>query len=466
MIKLPQARATDYRAFDDAIARIGSRSGLHKFYEEVIERYEKLNDQYLFSESFDREYVFAQLDEGWALRNRELFGIPFGVKDVFNTKVLPTAMGSEIWKGFKAGNNARVVDEIADHGGIIFSKTTAAEFAVHYIQAGKTINPHNADHITGTSSAGSAVAVACGALPICLGTQTAGSIVRPASFCGVFGFKPSFGAFDRTGTLKTTDTLDTIGLLGSDIYGIRKTFLAAFQKEPQYPGAQNYFKELKKFQDKDRLKYIIPPKIGLITDQFNGYSNYDSYVKKDFEIAVERLASAGIEVSPVNGVEFINDVHSLHDTIYCKALSYYFQDEFKRGSGLSKVMSDMISLASHITVDQYIDALHRQPEYRARFDAVFGAYDFLITPATASVAPMIGGDKENGHQRQVEKDDTCLIWTFFGYPVLSIPAFWSAEHDLPFGLQLIAPKYCDLALLEFGESVMRCLSDENLPGRE
>lgn len=445
MIKLPDARATDYRAIEQKIASLRSPTAIREFYEELIERYTWLNISYLFSESFDDEYIFAQLDSILPMRDRELFGIPFGVKDVFNTKVLPTAMGSEIWKGFKAGNNARVVDEIADRGGIIFSKTTTAEFAVHYIQVGKTVNPHNPRHITGTSSAGSAVAVACGALPICLGTQTAGSIVRPASFCGVFGFKPSFGAFDRTGTLKTADTLDTIGLLGSDIYGLQRAFLSVFQQEPQYPIARKYFERLKRFRSKSELK------IGVITEQFDGYAVYDPYVKADFNCAIELLATPGHELSAVQGAGFINDIHSLHQKIYCKSLSYYFQREFSHETHMSDMMKEMIRLGGLISTEDYVDALKRQPEYRARFDTITADYDFLVTPSTASVAPTIG---------EVEKDDTCLIWTFLGYPVLSIPAFWSSELGLPFGFQIVAPKFCDLALLEFGAGVDKRLRSE------
>src|SRR3990172_9266189 len=113
MIKLPDERASEYRSIQLAIANLRSPPAIREFYEELVERYTRLNASYLFSESFDEKYVFAQIDDSWPRRDRELFGIPFGVKDVFNTKVLPTAMGSEIWKGFKAGNNARVVDEIA-----------------------------------------------------------------------------------------------------------------------------------------------------------------------------------------------------------------------------------------------------------------------------------------------------------------------------------------------------------------
>ena len=445
MIKISEERATDFRRFQKIIAELQSFNEVCAFYADVIQRYRRLDEKYRFSESLDEEYVYSQLRDAWRIRDRELFGIPFGVKDVFNTNVLPTAMGSEIWRGFQAGNNARVIDEIADRGGIVFSKTTTAEFAVHHIQAGKTVNPHNAKHITGTSSAGSAVAVACGALPICFGTQTAGSIVRPASFCGVFGFKPSFGAFDRTGTLKTTDTLDTIGLLGSDIYGLRESFLAAFQKDPQYPLARNYFERRKSYGQKRSLR------VGVVTEQFRGYAAYDSEIREDFGRAVDCLKRPGIDLSDVKNVEFINDIHVLHRNIYCKSLSYYFQTESTRGTQMSQIMRQMISEGERISIDDYASSLKKQPEYRRRFDAIMTEYDFLITPSTASVAPLVG---------ETERDDTCLIWTFLGYPVLSLPVFWSKAHSLPFGLQVVGSKFCDLPLLDFGECLISRLRNE------
>jgi len=438
MIRPPTECPTDYRAFEADLAGLGSLAALRDYFERVIERHKALNERFQFTASFDESYVYRQLENAWRLRDRELFGIPFGVKDIFNTAVLPTSMGSKIWEGFRAGNNARIVDEVADRGGIIFSKTTTAEFAVHYIQNGRTVNPHDPRRITGTSSAGSAVAVACGALPICLATQTAGSIVRPASFCGTFGFKPSFGAFDRTGTLKTTDTLDTIGLIGSDLYGLRKAFAASFQKEAQYPLARRYFEQQKRYAEKPELK------IGVIGDQFRGYTGYDSEIREDFERAACILHGNGNTVEPLVNVEFINDIHPLHERIYCKTLSYYFQTEAARGSQMSSIMREMVVRGVTVSVEAYVEAIKQQPRYRERFDAVFADCDFVITPSTASVAPPLG---------EVERSDTCLIWTFFGYPVLSLPVFQAAS-GLPFGLQVVAPKFCDLALLDFGAGLL------------
>jgi Asp-tRNA(Asn)/Glu-tRNA(Gln) amidotransferase A subunit family amidase len=265
--------------------------------------------------------------------------------------------------------------------------------------------------------------------------------VRPASFCGVYGFKPSFGAIDRTGVLKTADTLDTIGFLGSDIYGLRKTFSMSFQKETEnYFYAKNYYSNYKEFKTRKKLR------VGIVNDQFSGYANYDSYIKEDFAALLKKIAGPDIELELVKSVDFINDIHAMHDLIYCKSLSYYFQEELKHGSKMSKIMNEMIAMGQKIDVADFINAMRLQPEYRAKFDPVIKSYDFLLTPSTASVAPKVG---------QSERPDTCLIWTFLGYPVLSLPVFWSEEMNLPFGLQVVAPKYGDFSLFDFGETIIK-----------
>ncbi len=442
MIRPLPSRPTDCRSFEQALARCRSLEDVHAHFERVITDYERLNAAFRFSESFDQDFVFRQIDQRPELRSRELFGIPVGIKDIFNTKVLPTTMGSKIWEGFKAGHNARVVDEISDRGGVIFSKTTTAEFAVHFIQHGKTLNPHDPSRITGTSSSGSAVAVACGALPIALGTQTGGSITRPASFCGVFGFKPSFGAIDRTGCLKTADTLDTVGFLSADVYGLMRVLLATLQRDRDYPYAQRYFDD------------IFPPgrsaRIGVLDSQFGGFADYDGDVTADFEAAVVGLEEMGHRVSRVTDADFINEIPPLHETIYCKSLSYYFQDELRQGTDMSAIMLEMIELGEQVPVSNYVDALQQQPGYRTRCEELFSDLDFIVTPSTASVAPPVGAG---------EKPDTSLIWSFLGTPTVSLPLFRSDRIDLPHGLQIVAPRFGDIGLLNFSDDVFQYFLD-------
>jgi Asp-tRNA(Asn)/Glu-tRNA(Gln) amidotransferase A subunit family amidase len=415
---------------------------INVFYTEFIKEYKELDNKYKFTEHFNEEYVFEQIENQFRIRNNSpLYCIPFGVKDIFNSKVLPTSMGSQIWKDFKPGNNARILDEIQDRGGVIFSKTTTAEFAVHFISPSKTLNPFNENHITGTSSSGSAVAVSCGAIPISLATQTAGSITRPSSFCGTYGFKPTFGALDRTGVLKTNDTLDTIGLIGSDVSGIKMVFNNILTKSKDYPFSQKYFEQYLKYKNRQNNKI----KFSTITSQFSYYEQYETYVKNDFDKAIIEISN-NFKFENFGKVDFINLIHEIHENIYAKSLSYYFKNEIKQHEFISEIMTKMIKEGETVSTEDYNRAIQLQPEFRKKFDSLFADVDFILTPSTASVAPILG---------QSEKYDTSLIWTFLGYPTISLPLFKNESMGLPFGLQIVAKKYDDFALLDFANVIAK-----------
>jgi Asp-tRNA(Asn)/Glu-tRNA(Gln) amidotransferase A subunit family amidase len=432
MIKLSNNKKDSFETIELSLKQL-NQIQIKKFYESFIKRYNKLNKKFRFTESFNEDFIFDQLNK--ISKGKTLSFIPFGVKDIFNTKVLPTSMGSELWKGFKTGNDARVVSDILYNGGLVFSKTTTAEFAVHFISPNKTLNPHNINHITGTSSTGSAVAVACGALPICLGTQTAGSIIRPASYCGVYGFKPSFGAIDRTGVLKTNDTFDTIGLLSSDIYGIKKSFNSIYQKGSDYPNSLKIIDNYKKSKTK--------PRIGLFGNNMNFLAKFKDYVNNDFSNFID-LEKNNLNFSIMNNLEFLNDIHFIHETMYSKSLSYYFKQEIKSHEKVSDIMTEMIKRGEKITIDKYLEVAKLQPDICSKMDKIFEKYDFILVPSTASYAPKIGSK---------EITDSCLIWTFLGYPVLNLPIFYDETTKLPYGLQIIGKKFSDLSLLDFAENL-------------
>jgi Asp-tRNA(Asn)/Glu-tRNA(Gln) amidotransferase A subunit family amidase len=439
MINLQKREKTSFKKLEQTISFLKEKKDVIHFYEQYILDYHKQDKLYSFTESFDEEYVYRQIDLIYKNGSSPLFCIPFGIKDIFNTRILPTSMGSDIWKGFKAGNNARIIDDIFESGGIIFSKTTTAEFAVHFITPETTRNPYNPNHITGTSSSGSAVSVSCGALPISLGTQTAGSMIRPASFCGVYGFKPSFGAIDRTGVLKTNDTFDTIGFLSSDIYGLKKLFFNTLKKGPDYPYSLNYFQKHQIYLNKKKSDISI----GIFTDKLNVYSNFEKYVKQDFSETIANISKI-FKIKEIPHIDFINEIHNLHEQMYSKSLSYYFKNEMKNHEYVSEVMKDMIIRGDKITTKAYLDCLKKQPIFRKKFDKIFEEYDFIFVPSTASYAPEIGNK---------EIDDTCLIWTFLGYPTISIPLYICKEKNLPYGLQIIAKKFDDFSLLDFCEKI-------------
>jgi Asp-tRNA(Asn)/Glu-tRNA(Gln) amidotransferase A subunit family amidase len=360
----------------------------------------------------------------------KLYGVPVGVKDIFNTIDMPTQMGSALWKDFTPGNDARVVYDIKMNGGIIAGKTVTAEFAVHAPNA--TRNPWNREKSPGTSSSGSAAAVSAGMVPLAIGTQTAGSIIRPASYCGVFGFKPSFGTIPRTGMLKTTDSLDSVGLFATNTDDCRVLFDVMRVKGLDYPFVH---KNLDNYKPEKKKKW----KIGVLSDQLHVARTYPHYSQNGFSAFCDKLKRLdSIELVSPAFPELANEAHEIQRIIYHRSLSYYFKKEYQSKSFISEVMNEIVSEGNKISVDQYQEAISKQSKLSAQMDDLFSNVDIFITLSTAGTAPEF--------KTAIDPPDTCLIWTMCGLPTISIPAF---EHaGLPFGLQLVAKRYSDYALLD------------------
>ena len=252
--------------------------------------------------------------EFWPL----LAGIPFGAKDIFNTKAYATQMGSPIWEGFTPGNDARVVSSLLNAGALIAGKTVTAEFAVHALN--ETLNPHDISRTPGTSSSGSAAAVASGMVPFALASQTAGSIIRPASFCGIWGMKPSFGLIPRTGVLKTTDSLDTIGFVAAHGSSLRSILNYVRVRGPNYPFV---FEHLDARGDRPKPEDEIW-KVGFVKTHV--CSRAQPYVHSAVEDLANRIGSEpGFEVEEISWPSKLADTHRVHESIYNKSLSYYFK---------------------------------------------------------------------------------------------------------------------------------------------
>lgn len=358
-----------------------------------------------------------------------LIGLPFGVKDIFNTKDFHTQMGSPIWKNFSAGNNARSVDSILGAGGLLVGKTVTAEFAVHALNS--TVNPHDPSKTPGTSSSGSAVAVATGMVPFALGSQTAGSIVRPSSFCGVWGMKPSFGLIPRTGVLKTTDSLDTVGYMASHGMSLKPLLTALRVSGPNYPFVYNKIDRQHINAREGSIR-----KIGFVKTHL--YGHVENYVKDALEKFVNRLSNeSDYSVEEISWPEELSKAHQVHSTIYNKSLSYYFQNEMKREGEITPIMRRMIELGADIKVADYFNALEMQKKFSNMVNELFETYDYVISVATSSSAPDRGIE---------ELPDPSLIWTLCHLPTVSAPAF-SCPIGLPFGIQILSKRWGDYALL-------------------
>jgi Asp-tRNA(Asn)/Glu-tRNA(Gln) amidotransferase A subunit family amidase len=405
--------------------------------DECIERTEQLGDRYKVWVTFDKDILIEhaegiqkRLDSGGKVRALE--GIPVGVKDIFNTIDLPTQMGSPLWRGFTPGNDARIVHSLRDCGAAIPGKTDTAEFAVHAI--GNCLNPHDVTRTPGTSSSGSAVAVALGIVPVAVGTQTAGSITRPASFCGVYGCKPSFGLIPRTGMLKTTDSLDTVGFFCAMREDMERMFDILRVHGPNYPLSHGALSdESRQNKPDDR-----PWRVAFVrTHTWEFAAEYSRDALLDF---VARLqSSSDIVVEDVALPAAMDKAHEVHQTIYDKTLSYYFRDEFERPDQISPIMKEIIERGQRISVADYHAALRAQFELTRVMDEFTSAYDVLVSLSTSGEAPL---------RDEVEKPDPSLMWTLTHLPVVSAPVFTSPA-GLPFGAQFAARKYNDLLLLRF-----------------
>lgn len=361
-----------------------------------------------------------------------LAGIPVGIKDIFNTADMPTSMGSPIWAGFTPGNDARVVFYLRQADAVLLGKTVTAEFAVH--TPGPTTNPHHPDHSPGTSSSGSAAAVASFMVPVALGSQTAGSTIRPASYCGIYGFKPSFGLIPRTGSLKTTDNLDTVAFFSRTVEDLREMLELLRVKGTNYPISHSLLNDPGRRKSPDR-----PWRVAFVRGPT--WQDAERYAQEALIQYAKRLAGVeGIEVEEGTLPPGFDEVHSVHATIYDKALSYYFKEEFKRETLVSPILKEMIRHGQEISLARYHDALRRQVELAHALDRWFGRFDLLLTLST-------GGEAMKGIQT-VDRPDSCLIWTLCWVPAINLPVF-VGPTGLPFGAQVVARRYNDFDLLEF-----------------
>ena len=371
-----------------------------------------------------RKYSEELAEEMYQSRNRPLSGVILGIKDVISTENFQTRMGTDnVWKNPNMGFNARIISIAKELGAVIGGKTKSSEFAVH--QETDVINPKYPGRTAGTSSAGSAAAVANGTVELALATQTAGSIARPSSYCGVVGFKPTFGDFPRTGVLKTTDDFDTVGVMGQNPRLVRDFYLLTRLSGPDYPLLEA------------RRKNVAIKKVAMLVGE-----DFDSSEKGTQELVKEYYATKikKFGFSLVSSQDFteINQIRSAHELIYRRDLSYYFKEEIREGS-LSSNLRDFIKLESLPTVPEYNDAkivLHKwQRHCQARF-----ANTLILSLAASSSAPI---------DDQAYEYDLNAAITAAGFPQLCIPAF-NDSKNMNISLSLSGPKGSDEEIWELG----------------
>lgn len=379
--------------------------------------------------TIDPEHALAQaraLDRG--PRRGALHGVPIGIKDVIDTADLPTEMGSPIYQGHRAACDAACVAVARAAGAVILGKTVTAEFAGMF--PGATTNPHNPAHTPGGSSSGSAAAVADMMAPAAFGTQTGGSVLRPAAYCGVIGYKPTFNLINRAGIKFAAESLDTIGVMTRTIDDAELITATVIGKEPA------------------RRTMESAPRLGLCRTPL--WDTAQPETRHAVEDAAARLAAAGASVRDIAlPGEFSRLFHASRETINNYERSKSMAGDWaSHGDRISKVLGDRIKLGMTTPHEEYLAALRLAEDCRAKIELAFDGLDAMISPCVRGEAPR--GLNPTGDPAFQQ------FWTVLYGPSMSLPTH-RGPNGLPVGLQVVARRYDDDRLFACARWIMQRL---------
>ena len=359
-----------------------------------------------------------------------LHGVPVGLKDIIDTGDMPTEDGTVLHAGRTPARDATVVAALRAAGAVILGKTVTTECA--YFSPGKTRNPHNPEHTPGGSSSGSAAAVGAGMVPLALGSQTAGSTIRPASFCGVYGYKPTHGLIPRHGMLRLSRTLDHVGLFARSLEDVallleqlqgyderdadtrpraRVPFGATLAQEPPLPPLLAFVKGPAWERAAQDTKEAYAELVEQLGDRIT-------------EIELPESAAAGLDC---------------HRTILEAEMAASFDAEWERGRDrLSEPLRNLLARGREVRALDYHKALARVPLLYDGFAEILERFDAILTPPAPGTAPK--GLASTGDP------SFCSLWTLLGTPAVTLPLMKGA-NGLPLGVQLVGPRGGDARLL-------------------
>ncbi|MCH2266371.1 MAG: amidase [SAR324 cluster bacterium] len=372
-----------------------------------------------------------------------LHGIPVGIKDIIDTAHVPTELGTPIHSGRVPFRDAWVVSRLRQAGAVIMGKTVTTELATY--APGKTKNPHDPNRTPGGSSSGSAAAVASNMVPAALGSQTNGSVIRPAAFCGVFGFKPSFGMIPRTGVLKQSSPLDQLGVFARsmDDVALLTQVLAGYD---EVDPSTTYLRAVPPLVSVAAEDPPLPPKIGFVKTPV--WDRADDMCKDAHE---ELCESLGENIEEIELSLSFGHVLDHHKIIMETDLAYSYAHDYERAKDLlSDSLRGQIERGLGYSAVAYQRALAQQAILDVILTELFQVYDALLTPSASGEAP-IGLDNTGD-------PSFCTIWTFCGVPALNIPVF-KGENGMPIGTQLVGAKNDDARLLRTANWLLRKLNE-------
>ena len=399
--------------------------------EKYIERINKFEKDVKAWAHFDKKLLLEKAVEADEYRRSgkplgPLHGVPVAVKDIVGTLDMPTECGTVIRKGKSYSQNAEIVDLLLAAGAIVMGKTATAELA--YLGPPKTTNPHDHSRTPGGSSSGSAAAVASFMAPLSIGSQTGGSIIRPASYCGVVGYKPTYGLISRNGVLKTSEKLDHIGVFGrsvEDVALLSKVLIKKdnFDSATVHYSAENMLAETKKGP-------LFEPKFIFYKTDY--WKNIEKKSREAFEYFIKSFKK-NIEV--FDNPSYFKDIHKYHQIMYETDLANNFGLYYKKyKKKLSKPMQDAIVKGNKHSAKEYAEALDFMKRSYESYEEVFEDYHGVLSPASPGVAPK--------SLKTTGSAEFNKVWSYLGTPCISLPLL-QGDANMPLGVQLTGARYDD-----------------------
>lgn len=391
---------------------------------------------------YDPAYAIEQARQADRLRGTgqptgALHGVPVGVKDIYDTADMPTEHGSAVFADHRPTRDAAAVTRLREAGAILLGKTVTTELAVYH--PGKTRNPHNRDHTPGGSSSGSAAAVAANMVPLTLGTQTNGSVIRPASFCGVYGLKPTFGMVSRTGILTQSPPLDTPGVFARSIkdLALAADLLSAYDPLDSwmFPRSRGNHFEVAASEPP------LPPLFGFVKTPF-----WDRATPETREAFGELQEALGDHCEEVELPPVFASAEQWHGQIMLADIARHFGPIAERsGETLSAKLRGMIEEGFKVSAVDYNRARAQAELLYALLSEFFERYAAILTPSAPGPAPK--GLDSTGDPI------FSTLWTYLGVPAVTLPLL--EIETMPVGVQLIGARREDARLLRTARWLVR-----------
>jgi Asp-tRNA(Asn)/Glu-tRNA(Gln) amidotransferase A subunit family amidase len=356
-----------------------------------------------------------------------LHGIPVGFKDIVDTADMPTAYGSPIYRDCRPATDAVCVTNTRAAGGIVMGKTVSTEFAFRY--PGRTANPHNRLYSPGGSSSGSAAAVADCMVPLAIGTQTGGSVIRPAAYCGVYGYKATYNLLSFAGVRHLAESFDNLGCMARtlDDIALFRSVLMAIPPQPIGAGVET------------------PPRIAFCRTPY--WQEAQDATRELIEGAAGRFAAAGADVVNFELPPSFDDILDLTwQVTHFECARCFAYDYAEHAESISGAVRDAVEAGRAVPYERYIENLRTLESLRTEIHAALDGFDAILTPSAVGEAPLGLGD--------TGPITFNFLWTVLHMPAITLPLF-SGPNDLPIGAQLVARRHDDDRLLAIARWVER-----------